>query len=247
MTEVKYADRHQCESVVPCRQTVFDCKSFVIAAQKIGSAQGIGAEPLRLSGARIQVEFVPTPLNFFFKFGSSGFCAGEFFIVFVSPLRLHSAEAGRPIQISRTHDIIATLPASGANLEGVMYKQERREIIPAVAETLEVLPVPVLHGQLPILGYRVGNMAYITDMKSPTHGTLELLNGVDTLVVNALRFAKEHHSHQLVHDAIDFSRAVGARKTYLTHCTHYIGTHDIANQHLPEGFAFAYDGQTISF
>lgn len=165
----------------------------------------------------------------------------------VPHLRLHSAEAGRPIRISRPHDIIATLPASGANLEGVMYKQERREIIPAVAETLEVLPVPVLHGQLPILGYRVGNMAYITDMKSPTHGTLELLNGVDTLVVNALRFAKEHHSHQLVHDAIDFSRAVGARKTYLTHCTHDIGTHDIANQHLPEGFAFAYDGQTISF
>jgi phosphoribosyl 1,2-cyclic phosphate phosphodiesterase len=63
--------------------------------------------------------------------------------------------------------------------------------------------------------------------------------------VNALRFEKEHHSHQLVDDAIQFAREIGAEQTYFIHMTHDIGTHDIANSRLPEGFQFAYDGQKI--
>lgn len=75
---------------------------------------------------------------------------------------------------------------------------------------IDILPIRVMHGKLPILGFRFGDMAYITDMKSIEEEELELLRGLDVLVVNALRFDKPHHSHQLVDDAVGFARRVGA-------------------------------------
>lgn len=163
----------------------------------------------------------------------------------VPHLRLHEVKAGTPIVVARPHAIEAVLPASGATLDGDMYKTGNKVIIPAVEDTLTILPVRVMHGGMPILGYRFGSMAYITDMKSATDETIGLLKGVKTLVVNALRFEKEHHSHQLVADAVEFARTVGACRTFFTHVTHDIGTIDAANEKLPEGFAFAYDGMTI--
>lgn len=165
----------------------------------------------------------------------------------VPHLRLHEAKAGQGIRVARRQEIVVDFPGSGASLDGVLNNVGHRETVPAVDEVLDIMPVPVLHGRMPILGYRFGRMAYITDMKEPADTTLSLLQGVETLVVNALRFEKEHHSHQLVDDAVAFSRAVGAKRTYFTHLTHDIGTHDIANRRLPDGFSFAYDGQTINF
>jgi phosphoribosyl 1,2-cyclic phosphate phosphodiesterase len=99
-----------------------------------------------------------------------------------------------------------------------------------------------MHGMMPIMGYRFGAFAYITDMKTIDDSQLALLRGVDTLVVNALRFDKPHHSHQLVGDAIDFAQRVGARRTMLTHMCHDIGLHDEVNKILPKGVELAYDG-----
>ena len=107
---------------------------------------------------------------------------------------------------------------------------------------IEILPVEVMHGMMPIMGYRFGAFAYITDMKTIDDSQLALLKGVDTLVVNALRFDKPHHSHQLVGDAIDFAQRVGARRTMLTHMCHDIGLHDEVNKILPKGVELAYDG-----
>lgn len=112
---------------------------------------------------------------------------------------------------------------------------------------VEVMPIQVMHGKLPILGYRFGKMVYITDMKTIDDAEMAYLQGVEVLVVNALRFDKPHHSHQLVDDAIAFAQRVGAKKTYLVHVTHEIGFHDDANSRLPEGFEFPYDGLTFSF
>ena len=110
---------------------------------------------------------------------------------------------------------------------------------------IEVLPVRVMHGKLPILGYRFGRFAYITDMKSMDGDQVALLEGVDTLVVNALRFDKPHHSHQLVGDAVAFAKRVGVRRTLLTHMCHDVGLHQKVNKTLPEGVELAYDGQEI--
>ena len=110
---------------------------------------------------------------------------------------------------------------------------------------IDILPVEVMHGKLPILGYRFGNFAYITDMKSMADDQADLLLGVDTLIVNALRFDRPHHSHQLVDDAIAFARKIGARRTLLTHMCHDVGLHAEVNKRLPEGVELAYDGQVL--
>ena len=107
---------------------------------------------------------------------------------------------------------------------------------------VEVLPIKVYHGKLPILAYRFGEVAYITDMKTIDDAEKELLKGVKVLVVNGLRWEKEHHSHQLINEAIAFSMSIGAEKTFLTHVTHEIGLHVEASKRLPSNVYFAYDG-----
>jgi phosphoribosyl 1,2-cyclic phosphate phosphodiesterase len=119
---------------------------------------------------------------------------------------------------------------------------------PFVIGDIEVMPIRVMHGQLPIMGFRFGRQfAYITDMKTIDDDQLSLLDGVDTLVVNALRFDNPHHSHQLVDDAVAFACKVGARRTLLTHVCHDIGLHEEVNAMLPVGVELAYDGQSLAF
>jgi phosphoribosyl 1,2-cyclic phosphate phosphodiesterase len=110
---------------------------------------------------------------------------------------------------------------------------------------MEVVPFRVMHGKMPILGFRVGALAYITDMKTMAEEEMPFLQGVDTLVVNALRLKKEHHSHQLLADAVAFAQKTGARRTFLTHMTHQIGLHEVTNATLPDGIDLAYDGLVV--
>jgi len=102
-----------------------------------------------------------------------------------------------------------------------------------------------MHGKMPILGFRIGNFAYITDMKTISGNDCDMLCGVRTLVVNALRFSPQHHSHQTVDEAIAFANSVGALETYLIHMSHQVGMHSEAACLLPEGVQLAYDGLTI--
>ena len=74
------------------------------------------------------------------------------------------------------------------------------------------MPIKVYHGKLPILAYRFGEVAYITDMKTIDDAEKELLKGVKVLVVNGLRWQKEHHSHQLIDEAIAFQSRLVQRK-----------------------------------
>ena len=102
-----------------------------------------------------------------------------------------------------------------------------------------------MHYKLPILGYRIGKLAYITDMKNIEDKELEYLSGISVLVINALRWKREHHSHQLVDDAISFARKLGVKRVFLIHMTHEIGLHAKANLLLPSGIQFGFDGETI--
>lgn len=108
---------------------------------------------------------------------------------------------------------------------------------------VEVTPLPVMHYRLPIIGFRIGALAYITDAKVIPDSTMALLEGVDTLVVNALRI-NEHLSHMNLEQALDVAARVGARRTYLTHISHGMPRH--ADVELPEGVALACDGLTVS-
>lgn len=111
---------------------------------------------------------------------------------------------------------------------------------------IQVFPFVVMHDKMPILGYRFGDFAYITDMKTISDDEMPYLSGVRTLVVNALRWEKPHHSHMLVDEAVAFAHRVGAENTYLTHLTHKIGRHAEASERLPAGMHFAYDGLQIN-
>ena len=111
----------------------------------------------------------------------------------------------------------------------------------------DVVPINVMHGKLPIFAYRIGKLAYITDMKTIDEAEFPYLEGVETLIVNGLRWTREHHSHQLIPEAIEFSKRICAKQTYLTHLTHQIGLHEEAQHYLPNGFFFAYDGLKIQF
>ena len=82
-------------------------------------------------------------------------------------------------------------------------------------------------------------------MKTIDEGEFEYFHGVKTLVVNALRFAPEHHSHQTVADAIAFARKVGAERTFFTHMGHDIGLHKETNKILPDDIKLAFDGQIL--
>ena len=110
---------------------------------------------------------------------------------------------------------------------------------------IDIMPIEVMHHDLPILGYRMGGLTYITDMKTIDDAELVYLEDADTLVVNALRVGKPHHSHQLLDDAVRFARRVGARQTWLIHSSHDIGRHAEVNAQLPPDIQLAYDGQVI--
>ena len=112
---------------------------------------------------------------------------------------------------------------------------------------IDIMPFQVMHGKLPILGYRIGPLTYITDMKTIDESEMPFLEGTELLVVNALRFDKPHHSHQLVGDAVAFARRVGAQRTFLIHVCHDIGLHKQVNSILPEGISLAYDGLEVNF
>ena len=110
-----------------------------------------------------------------------------------------------------------------------------------------IVPILVMHDKLPILGYRIGDILYITDMKTIDDNEFGYFNGVKTLIVNALRFTPQHHSHLTVDEAVNFAKKVGAERTYFTHMGHDIGLHNEINKQLPKGFSLAFDGQTLDF
>lgn len=109
---------------------------------------------------------------------------------------------------------------------------------------VRVEPLRVMHAKMPILGYKIGNWAYITDASSLPDETLEKIDGIDTLVINALR-DEPHMSHFSIRQAIDVAQKVGARRTYLTHIGHEFGRYAEKNDTLPEGIEMAYDGLVI--
>ena len=108
---------------------------------------------------------------------------------------------------------------------------------------IEVLPLAFRHGNLRVYGYRVGALAYLTDVKAVDPAERRHLAGLDTLVLNALWW-RPHPTHLSIGEAVETAQALGARRTYLTHLTHETGHAELAAQ-LPPGILPAYDGLTV--
>ena len=100
--------------------------------------------------------------------------------------------------------------------------------------------MPVLHGRLPVLGFRIGNFAYLTDCNRIPEASWPLLQDLDILVLDALRH-KPHPTHFTLAEAIATARRIGARQTWFTHMTHDL-PHAQTCADLPDGMSLAWDG-----
>jgi phosphoribosyl 1,2-cyclic phosphate phosphodiesterase len=114
---------------------------------------------------------------------------------------------------------------------------------PVEVAGVTVLPLAFRHGHLRVYGYRIGALAYITDVKSIPEAERRHLQGLDVLVLNALWW-RPHPTHLSIAEAVQTAQELGARRTYLTHLTHETGHGELAAQ-LPEGVMPAYDGLTV--
>lgn len=123
----------------------------------------------------------------------------------------------------------------------------RVQLAPLEARTAvhgaEFVRVPVMHGELEIAGFRFGSAAYLTDVSAIPEPSYGLLEGLDHLVLSALRH-KPHPNHATVEQAVGWARRIGARHTWLTHIAHDLG-HEATNRSLPETVRMAYDGLEI--
>lgn len=112
---------------------------------------------------------------------------------------------------------------------------------PFIINGVRIVPINVMHGPLPILGFRIGDFAYITDAKSVAPQEISKLDGVKVMVVNALR-DRDHFSHFRLDEALEFIAEVDPQVAYLTHFNHEIGRHHELANRLPEKIYPAYDG-----
>lgn len=110
---------------------------------------------------------------------------------------------------------------------------------------VDVMPLQVMHGKLPILAYRIGDFAYVTDMKTIAPEQEKLLHGVKHLIVNGLRH-EEHATHQTVEEAVAFADKLSVEKAYIIHMSHHVGLHAEEDAKLPANRHLAYDGMSFS-
>jgi phosphoribosyl 1,2-cyclic phosphate phosphodiesterase len=108
---------------------------------------------------------------------------------------------------------------------------------------VDIVPVPIMHGSRPILGFRMGSFAYLTDCSAIPDASWALLAGVRTLVVDALR-ERPHTTHFSVPEAVKAAARIGAERTYFTHISHELG-HAETSARLPRGVELAYDGLVL--
>ena len=110
---------------------------------------------------------------------------------------------------------------------------------------VDIIPFRVMHGKLPIMGYRIGKMAWITDMTVMPDSSYEFLKDLDCLVMNALRI-EPHWTHQSLSEALVQTQRIAAKETYFIHASHQLGLHAEVEKQLPPHVHQSYDGLVIN-
>lgn len=114
---------------------------------------------------------------------------------------------------------------------------------PFAVSGVEVIPVPLFHGQMPVLGYRMGTFAYLTDVNRIPDASWSLLEGLELLVLDALR-PRPHATHFGLYEAVEVAGRLEARQTVFTHVSHLL-EHEETNKSLGKGMQLAYDGMVF--
>jgi phosphoribosyl 1,2-cyclic phosphate phosphodiesterase len=109
---------------------------------------------------------------------------------------------------------------------------------------VEITPIPVAHGNWTILGFRIGNFAYITDTNGIPDSSLKLLEGVESLALDGLRPAPRHPTHFVIDEAVEYAKRIRAKETWIIHLAHEVA-HDEVEAALPEGIRLSYDGLVL--
>ncbi len=109
---------------------------------------------------------------------------------------------------------------------------------------MQVTPIEIFHGDLPITAYRFGNVAYITDLKTMVDQEKEKLQNLDVLIVNALRI-EEHPTHLNLEEALAFVEEIKPKRAYFSHISHKLGFHAEVEKILPKNVFLSYDGMQV--
>lgn len=169
-------------------------------------------------------------------------------------LRAFSVQSGRPLPVYGPAETVARLARAFEYIfddvqpvPGTSKPQLSAHALDAGRTTpvagLPVLPLELFHGPMRVFGYRIGPLAYITDVKSVPPAVYPALQGVGVLVLNALWW-RSHPTHLSIPEAITVAQQIGAPRTFLTHLTHETG-HAALAAALPPGIAPAYDGLVV--
>lgn len=174
----------------------------------------------------------------------------------VDDLRVFSVRGRRPLDVfasQRCVDVLARrfdyiFDPRLEPIAGTTKPEARLRTISPYAEQevggISMLPLPVPHGRDEVLGFRAGELGYITDAKRLPSSTLDALRGVRVLVLNALWYGDPHPTHFTVDEAVAAAGEVGAERTYLTHLTHRLRHRDLEDR-LPAGILPAHDGLRV--
>ena len=122
-----------------------------------------------------------------------------------------------------------------------------KPFVPFTAAQTVITPIPLLHGNMEVLGFRIGNFAYCTDCNEIPETSMNALQGLEVLILDGLRFESSgrHKTHFMIEDSIKTIIKLAPKQAYLTHMTHSV-SHERDSKHLPSGVEFAYDGLEIS-
>jgi phosphoribosyl 1,2-cyclic phosphate phosphodiesterase len=130
--------------------------------------------------------------------------------------------------------------ASGFWETPVLQKNILKGYEPIKIDDLTVTPIPVMHGKLEILGYRINNFAYITDVSEIPEAAFNALTNLDTLFLDCLRF-EPHYSHIGFNQSLEIAKKIKAKRTFFIHMTHDIEYKEVSSG-LPKNIFLAYDG-----
>ncbi len=166
------------------------------------------------------------------------------------PLSFISARQGRYIPLyadAETAAVLEQVFAYTFSPQATYPTRARVELKPLAGRNavhgVEFVRIPLMHGEMPIAGFRFGNAAYLTDVSAIPEPSFALLEGVEVLVLSALRH-KPHPSHATLEQALAWARRIGARQTWFTHISHDLG-HEETNRTLPVNARLAYDGLSV--
>lgn len=109
---------------------------------------------------------------------------------------------------------------------------------------LTITPLPALHGKVNVLGYRINDLSYLTDIKAIPDATKELIRGSKVMVLSGLRWKPEHPTHLTIPEAVEIATELEIPKTYLIHMNSYVN-HEESNKRLPDHVRLAYDQLTV--